>query len=68
MCHLHDYIRDASEKQEQKLIDAGRPGRFISNPEVTKEWDAISDLHPKTLTLCAPMGLDAAGNEAYAEL
>jgi hypothetical protein len=69
VCHLNDYIRDASEKQEQKLIDAGRPGRFISNPEVTKrEWDAISDLHPKTLILCAAMGLDAEGNEAYAEL
>jgi hypothetical protein len=69
VCHLHDYIRDASEKHEQKLIDAGRPGRFISNPEVTKrEWDAISDLHPKTLILCTAMGLDAAGNEAYAEL
>jgi hypothetical protein len=69
VCHLHDYIRDASEKQEQKLIEAGRPGRFISNPEVTKkEWDTISDLHPKTLMLCAPIGLDAEGNEAYAEL
>jgi hypothetical protein len=69
VCHLHDYIRVASEKQEQKLIEAGRPGRFISNPEVTKkEWDTISDLHPKTLMLCAPIGLDAEGNEAYAEL
>ncbi len=52
-----------------KMIDWLRPWRFISNPEVTKkEWDAISDPHPKTMMLCAPIGLDAEGNEAYAEL
>ncbi len=36
VCHLHDYIRDASEMHEQQLIDVGRPGRFICNPVVTK--------------------------------
>ncbi len=69
MCHLHDYIRDASEKHEQQLIDAGRPGWFISNLVVTKRvWDAIPDLHPKSLMLSYCKGLDKEGNYAYAEL
>jgi hypothetical protein len=69
VCHLHDYIRDTSEKQEQQSIEAGRPGRFISNPVVTKrEWDAVSDLYPKALILSYAVGLDKEENEAYAQL
>ena len=69
VCQLHDFIRDASAKQEQFLIDAGRPGAFISNPIVTKrEWDAVSSLHPKTLALSHPEGLDKENRDAFAEL
>jgi hypothetical protein len=51
------------------LIDAGRPGAFISNPIVTKrEWDAVSSLHPKTLALSHPEGLDKENRDAFAEL
>jgi hypothetical protein len=51
------------------LIVAGRPGAFISNPIVTKrEWDAVSSLHPKTLALCHPEGLDKENRDAFAEL
>ena len=40
-------------KHRQLLVDAGMPNAFINDPQPTKAmWDAVQDMHPKTLSCC----------------
>jgi hypothetical protein len=51
---LCKFIRTAlGEEHKQALIDMGTPNAFISDPQPTKAmWDAVQDMHPKTLSCC----------------
>ena len=51
---LCKYIRTVlGEEHRQRLVDAGTPNAFINEPQPTKAmWDAVQDMHPKTLSCC----------------
>ena len=51
---LCKFIRTVlGEEHMQALVDMGTPNAFINDPQPTKDmWDAVQDMHPKTLSCC----------------
>ena len=51
---LCKFIRTVlGEEHMQALVDMGTPNSFINDPQPTKDmWDAVQDMHPKTLSCC----------------